>query len=287
MAESDKHSDPTPDYVRDIRIFDDEPWAVRGPVDELIDLQQRAFASDRAGDYTQFGRVTMQMSGIEHSIGNHSEAAVYATEAAGAFMTAGNAGEAIGAQATLAKEHRTLLSPNLALGTLKDIIELRAQMSGGMKEGHWVLDADMNPVLRLARSFTATYLASKLVGPVELDDPEYPSVYLPKGPRPSSDASEELLNTLGRIQELPIGVMATNEMAGLLWHLQALHKDLGHRRLNVPGSERGDAKYTATLQAEASFRLMLKSEPEAQKMLAEFKGAALASIIEELIARSP
>lgn len=134
------------------------PWNERGPVDELIDLQQQAFQADSDGARGQFGSIVMKMSQIESAIGNHSEAAAYATEATSAFEEAGHLEHAIAAHSILAREHRTLGSPDLALASLQDIIRLKVNGDGGMLDTPKpIASAEVMPILRLILSRTAGY----------------------------------------------------------------------------------------------------------------------------------
>lgn len=153
---------PTPEYIRDIRIIESEPWNERGPIDELIGLQAEAFKADKEGDLGRFGGAILAMSRMESLIGNHSEAAAYARQAGEAFVSSGNHdGEAVAAFATAAKEHRTLESPELALSSLEDMLVTRSGKLGLFDEGCESVPVEESiPLVRLVRSFTAAYCSS-------------------------------------------------------------------------------------------------------------------------------
>lgn len=161
MPSPDDIIKPSPGYAHDIQALDAMPWEKHGPVDKLIDLQQRAFRADHAGNYGEFGATVTRMSRIESSLGNHAEAAAHADEAAGVFERGGHTEAAVGAHSTLAKEHRTLYTPNLALASLQDVMRLRTLVPGEREQAGRLVDGNMQPVLRLVASFTMTYLSSQ------------------------------------------------------------------------------------------------------------------------------
>lgn len=177
----------------DSKILDAEPWKERGPVDELIGLQQEAFRADSEGERGEFGSIVMEMSRIESLIGNHSEAAAYAYEAAEAFAQSGRLEDAISAQSTLAKESRTLDSPDMALSALTSALSLRMDWEGDPFDiPRPVKTEDAEPVLRLVRSFSAGYFSAKWT-PHHTQDLIYPAPFMPRKTRlPSKDVADEL-----------------------------------------------------------------------------------------------
>jgi hypothetical protein len=234
----------TPEYAHDIRVIDAEPWNERTAVDKLINLQDLAFRADSVGRLDQFGSLVLQMSQIEHAIGNHSEAAAYASEAAGAFVTGGHVVEAVSAHATHAKECCTLESPDLALASLEQVLSLRTKASG--HDGSPVLDASIIPVLRLSASFMATYSSSWLVQHYT-DDSEYPAVVLPpKTPKPSRHASQSLLESFDQLLDIPLA-MDGKEMTNFTFRFNWLYKQIARRRFGLPKAERKQAETTAEL----------------------------------------
>lgn len=266
MAGSERILQLSPEYACDIQIFDAEPWKEQGPIDELIDLQQRAFLADRLDNYGQFGSLVMEMSRVEHSIGNHSEAAAYANEAAEAFQRGEYREGAIAAHSTLAKEYRTLYSPDLALASLGEVISLRTKLSGEIYDSHdLVLDGDMQPVLRLIQSFTATYNSSWLTHH-DTEDKEYPSPCLPKSARPSRDATESLFYSLDHLVDIPVAV-TDKEAAMILLRLCLLYKDLASRRLNLSSTDRKIANSKSGLFGALSALTVGIHSPQATKAL--------------------
>jgi hypothetical protein len=200
MSTPEDNFEPSPEFARDIKIFDAEPWTVRGPIDNLIDLQQQAFQADYSGNRPEFGAVVMEMSRIESSIGNHSEAAAYADEAAAAFTEEGLREDAIAAHATLAREHRTLDSPSLALASLAELARLKVNWEGGLLDvPKRVPDEEVMAIVRLVKSFTHGYLSTSWVL-YETGDGRYPTVPVPKGgERPAADAVNRLGEQLVRL----------------------------------------------------------------------------------------
>lgn len=233
---------PSPEYAHDIRVIDAEPWDERTAIDELINLQDLAFRADRVGRLDQFGSLVLQMSQIEHAIGNHSEAAAYASEAAGAFVTGGHVVEAVSAYATHAKECCTLESPDLALASLEQVISFRTKASG--HDGSPVLDASIIPVLRLSDSFMATYSSNWLVQHYT-DDFEYPAAVLPpKSPKPSRHASQSLLESFDQLLDIPLA-MDGRQMINFTLRFNWLYKQIARRRFGLPKPERKQAETTA------------------------------------------
>jgi hypothetical protein len=217
-----------------------EPWPQTDKVDELIDLQQQAFRADRVGNYGQFGVLVMQMSKIEGSIGNHTEAAAYAGEAAEAFEQGGLAREALGARSALAREHRITYAPNLALASLQDVLRLRTELSGEETGSTTsIIDGELKPVLRFVNSFTLTYLNSTA------DDNEYPAYFLPKSPRPTREATEGLMGNLDELLDMPVS-MNGEETAMTLLYIHMLYQQLAERQLGLSKPARKTAKSQAT-----------------------------------------
>ncbi|HEX7633439.1 MAG TPA: hypothetical protein VF401_03890 [Candidatus Saccharimonadales bacterium] len=231
---------PSASYAADIKILDAEPWNADGPIDRLIFLQQQAFAADRSRNHNRFGTIVMEMSGIEHEIGNHSEAAAYAEEAIGAFSQGGDTQSLIAAQSTAAKEYRLLESPDLVLSAVSSVLTNRTRLSQAQnKFAKPVLDGGMHPVLRLANSFAFSYTGGTA------EDTEYPAYRLRrKSPRPSADAAVGLAATLEQLLDVSV-LMQSNEADNTLLWLQMLYIQLAHRKFGLPRSERREAKHTS------------------------------------------
>ncbi len=252
---------PSSGYAHDIRSLDAEPWKERGPVDELIELQQWAFQADRAGNSGEFGATVMNMSRVESAIGNHSEAAAYAGEAAEAFEQGGHTEEAVGARSTLAREHRTLFTPDLALASLHDVMKLRTTTPGERGQTGRQMDFAIHPVLRLVASFTMTYLSSSWTYHTAQDN-EYPVPLLPpKSPRPSREASEELLSSFDEMLDIPVS-MTGKEAAMMLLRLNMLYVHMSKRRLGLSKGARRTAETRASQLAALGFRVGL-ADPRA------------------------
>ncbi|MDB5171060.1 MAG: hypothetical protein JWO35_754 [Candidatus Saccharibacteria bacterium] len=281
MASPEDLFKPSVGYVHDIQIFDAAPREERDAVDRLMDLQQQAFRADRLGNYGQFGSLAMQMSHIERSIGNHSEAAAYADEAAEVFEQGGRTGDAIAARSTLAKEYRTLYSPDLALASLQDVLSLRTILSGSTIDSKArLLDADIQPVLRLLDSFSCTYLSSGFVGR-ETSDNDYPAVHLPnKSPRPSRDAVEELVNSLDQLLEIPTSMTSRAALMPLLY-LSLAYKRMSHRRFGLNKVDRKIAKSKAESLGSLGFKIGIIKNPQATKLFDERRGMTVNDILQD------
>lgn len=165
-----------------------------------MELQQQAFRADSAGNHGEFGAIVLHMSRVERSIKNHPGAAAYADEAATAFEQAGDLEGAIAAHSILAREYRTLDSPDLAFASLQAIIRLKRASAGWESDQPTAIPgAEIEPILRLIKSFTACYLSSGLVH-YSTEDAQYPAPRLPKGSqRPSEVAAEGLMGDVWRL----------------------------------------------------------------------------------------
>jgi hypothetical protein len=240
------------------------------PVDRLISLQQIAFEADCAGNHRRFGNAVLLMADTEREIGNHSEAAAYADTAAAAFVRGEDADldGALSAHSTLAKEWRTLESPNLAFAALQEVVRLRVAASGkaaGVASG--LVGPELQAVLRLAGSFTATYRSTFLTGTFNTEDPQYPVPHLAfNSPRPSKDASEGLMNSLDGLLEAPVA-MTGGSVPTTLLYLQYLYVDLSSRRLNLDKVGRKHADSQRQRLGKVRFTIGLGIRPDHVKSL--------------------
>jgi hypothetical protein len=227
----------------DLRILDSEPWRQAGqPVDQLIGLQQQAFVADLAGNHHQFGTVVMAMSQAERDIGNHTEAAAYASEAADAFLKAGSPDDAAAARATEAREYRTLYSPDLALASLSEVLALRQGVlptsSSDSVAGR--LDSRALPTMRLLANFTGTFSRREVTH--DIDGKAYPAVFISKYPRPSKDAAEQFIESLDQMRDLPIA-MSGEEASDVLSYMATTYGIISSRHFGLKGAERSRAKH--------------------------------------------
>lgn len=252
----------------DLEILDSEPWReANQPIDVLINLQQQAFEADRAGNYQQFGTVLMTMSRVEHDIDNHGEAAAYASEAAEAFEKAGSVEDATAAHATVAKEYRTLFSPDLAVASLQEVIALTGRGSdcSSPDSSSAPLDIKTLPNIRLLANFVSTF--SGVIFEDGKNGIGYPAVVFPKYPKLNRSTASEFLSSLSGFAQMPLD-MTGKEAHSVLFYLHSVYSLVANRRFGLKGMDKNQAKFMADALGRLSFSLALRPDSSNAALLA-------------------